>query len=165
MAREAWRKEPPQHGDRAAAGNLLAKDAVECVVSEGGPVARAFATALAASIGGACRHTAAAMVSAAWREPSQAAAGPVLAEAGSETGQRLAVIEAALCTQQELAKDQGGVIKPLAPAISDLRQLNAANKQAKHLGEEIDKGAGRSLRRQASEPHTTIAASTSSSPP
>ena len=76
----------------------------------------------------------------AWSRPH----GPsTTAVPGCELAQRLAVVEAGMVTQRELAGDGG--ISPLSTAIAGLRQFNKGLNEAKHLGE-------RRLGRHASEP-------------
>ena len=136
---------------------------VESVLRCEGPTARVFATALGASLGGAGRHQAAAMLSAAWREHA-ASPSPVQAEAGSEDGQRLAVIEAAMITQRALAEEGLGTIQPLAMAINGLRQLNRAANEAKHYKEPRNK-VSRELQCQPSDPESAVPRPNSSTEP
>nr|AAB49411.1 ORF; putative [Lingulodinium polyedra] len=97
---------------------------VKLVLEAGGGPARVLAVAIGAGATLPPRHVAAAMVSAAWRDPKAADSPP------DDVSQRVAVIEAGLRTQVAVA--DGGPVKPLSAAIQALRSLNRAVGDAKH---------------------------------
>ena len=75
--------------------------AASLILEAGGCPANVFSAALGASLGGAARHAAAAMVAAAAR-PGHETATVVQAEPGSEDAQRLATIEAGMAVQKAI---------------------------------------------------------------
>ena len=127
-----WR--PVHDGSVLVGGNDWIKRVSGIIVqSERDAVARVFAAAFGAAVGGATRHAGAAMVAAACRDPrDNTLAGPQQGHVDvlDEVGQKVAVIEAGLRTQEALVGDRP--TSALASAIGALRQLNRAINDAKH---------------------------------
>ena len=126
----------PSRGDAEGGSDWIKHISGLLIQSEREVVARVFAAAFGASVGGATRHVGAAMVAAACREfHEHSISGPLQGPSVlDEVGQKVAVIEAGLRTHAALVG--GRPTTALASAIGALRQLNRAVNDAKH-GDEV----------------------------
>jgi hypothetical protein len=143
----------PSCGDAEGGNDWIKHISGLLIQSEREVVARVFAAAFGASVGGATRHVGAAMVAAACRESHEHSVSGPLQGPGvlDEVGQKVAVIEAGLRTHAALVG--GRPATALASAIGALRQLNRAVNDAKH-GDEVCRPQAQTATADTAQTHT-----------